>query len=139
MNNFFMKMNSFFSKLFYGRNGPDALGMGSLIIGFIFMLLPFGAAVPIGAVIMLLSLIYAFFRMFSKNVIARRKENVWFLSVIFDIKHFFAARFGKNKEKYKNHNIFCCPRCLMQLRVPKGKGKINITCSRCRHKFVKKT
>ena len=135
MNGFFMKMNSFFTKLFYGRNGPDALGTGALILSIVISFLPN----PYGLVFSLLILAYAVFRMFSKNVIKRRSENVWYLSFLKNTKHFFASNFGKNKENYKDHKIYCCPKCLMQLRVPRGKGKINITCSRCRHKFIKRT
>ncbi len=37
------------------------------------------------------------------------------------------------------HRIFKCPKCKQPLRVPRGKGKILITCQNCGHKFQKKT
>ena len=129
------KINGFFSRLFYGRNGPDALGTGVMLVGIVLSLF----RKPFGIIFILLAVTYALFRMFSKSVVKRRSENVRFLSFLHNTKHFFAAQFGKNKDKYEHHKIYCCPKCLMQLRVPKGKGKINITCSRCRYKFIKRT
>ena len=35
--------------------------------------------------------------------------------------------------------IDTCPKCKQQVRVPRGKGKIAITCPQCREKFIKKT
>ena len=31
------------------------------------------------------------------------------------------------------------PKCKAVLRVPKGRGKIQITCTKCKHEFIKKT
>ena len=129
------KISSFFARLFYGRNGPDALCTGALAIGLVLSFF----RNPFGFIFILTALIYAIFRMFSKNIVKRRRENVWFLSFLYNIKHFFAGNLGKNKEKYEHHKIYSCPKCLMMLRVPKGKGKISITCSRCRYKFIKRT
>ena len=41
--------------------------------------------------------------------------------------------------KDRQHRYFDCPKCHQMVRVPRGKGKISITCPRCREKFVKKT
>ncbi len=35
-----------------------------------------------------------------------------------------------------NYNFFTCPRCRAALRVPKGKGRIKITCPKCGEKFL---
>ena len=39
----------------------------------------------------------------------------------------------------KTHRYFKCPNCKTMVRVPKGKGKIVITCTRCHHEIVKRT
>lgn len=39
----------------------------------------------------------------------------------------------------KEHKVYKCPKCKQVLRVPRGKGKILITCQNCGHKFQKKT
>ena len=35
--------------------------------------------------------------------------------------------------------VFVCPTCKQKLRVPRGKGKISITCPKCATSFIKKT
>lgn len=37
------------------------------------------------------------------------------------------------------HKYMKCPHCKAQLRLPKGKGKISVTCPVCKKEFVKKT
>lgn len=39
----------------------------------------------------------------------------------------------------KEHRIFRCPNCDQRVRVPRGRGKIEITCPRCGHKFIKRS
>lgn len=39
----------------------------------------------------------------------------------------------------KNHKIFQCGKCGQMIRVPKGKGKIAITCPSCKQEFIKRT
>ena len=41
--------------------------------------------------------------------------------------------------KDRNNRYFNCPKCRQTVRVPRGKGKISITCPKCREKFIKKT
>jgi predicted phosphohydrolase len=41
--------------------------------------------------------------------------------------------------KDRDHRYFDCPRCRQRVRVPRGKGKISISCPKCHEKFVKKT
>ena len=45
---------------------------------------------------------------------------------------------GKRSGRDKTHKIMRCPGCGEKLRVPKGAGKINITCPHCGTKFIKK-
>ena len=64
--------------------------------------------------------------MFSRNTYARYEENRKFL-------RFF------DRLKDREHRYFSCPKCQQPVRVPRGKGKIAITCPKCREKFIKKT
>ena len=68
----------------------------------------------------------ALFRTFSRNTYKRYRENQRFLL-------FF------QKLRDRQHRYYDCPRCRQQIRVPRGKGKIAITCPKCREKFIKKT
>jgi len=69
---------------------------------------------------------WAIFRSFSRKTYLRYQENRKFLMLLDQIKD-------------REHRYYDCPRCRQPVRVPRGKGKIAITCPKCREKFVKKT
>lgn len=69
---------------------------------------------------------WAIFRSLSRNTYKRYRENRKYLMLLDRIKD-------------KDHRYFDCPRCRQPVRVPKGKGKIAITCPKCKEKFIKKT
>ena len=71
-------------------------------------------------------MIWALYRSFSRNTYKRYQENRKFLQ-------FF------DRLKDREHRYFDCPKCRQLVRVPRGKGKIAITCPKCRERFVKKT
>ncbi len=79
------------------------------------------------------------FRTFSKNLTARRAEYEWYRS------HILVPITRKRNEartkraQAATHKFFKCPGCGQTVRVPKGKGKIRITCPKCGKVFVKKT
>lgn len=81
---------------------------------------------------------YMFFRFFSKNRYKRGRENSKYLSVLGKIK----SRFRLIKRKFsdrKHFRYYRCKKCKTVMRVPKGKGKIEITCPGCGTKTIKKT
>lgn len=128
--NFGYKMRTGLQRFMMGRYGTDKLNMTILGIGLICSV--FGMFIPVASVKLVLTMIaYAFmflaiFRSFSRNVYKRYEENRKFLL-------FF------QKIKDKEHRYYNCPRCQQQVRVPKGKGKIAITCPKCGEKFIKNT
>jgi len=69
---------------------------------------------------------WSIFRTFSRNTYRRYEENRKFLK--------FVDRF-----RDRDHRYFDCPKCRQTVRVPRGKGKIAITCPRCREKFLRKS
>ena len=71
-------------------------------------------------------LIWSIYRMYSRNIEARRRENTAFLR--------FFSRLTDKQYRY-----FRCPQCGQQLRVPRGRGKISITCPKCHNQFIKKS
>ena len=95
----------------------------------------------VGSVLVTLSwalLIYSLFRTFSKRTQARAAENYRY----FVCKNKVLGWFRRGKARWqdrKTHRYFRCPQCRATVRVPKGKGKIRITCPKCRHQFVKKS
>ena len=97
-------------------------------IGLVASLLSMWIRVPsVNLVLFVLSygmMIWAIFRGLSRNTYKRYQENRKFLQIV-----------GRLKDRQNRY--FDCPKC-HQL-VPRGKGKISITCPRCREKFIRKT
>ena len=113
-----------------GRYGVDRLNMAILGAGLIASLLSMFSKAPLwNLTLFVLSyglMIWAIFRTLSRNTYQRYQENRKFLQ-------FF------DRLKDRQNCYFNCPKCHQMVRVPRGKGKISITCPRCREKFVKKT
>ena len=83
-------------------------------------------------------LIYAYFRLFSRNHAARFAENQRYLNATAKLRHWFDQQ-KRLKEERKYHHIYVCPRCRQKIRIPKGKGKIMVRCPKCRHEFQKRS
>ena len=111
----------------YGRNGTDTLCWVQLGVGIVISLI--SKKVPWTALfdaIGLALVIWSLFRMYSKNLEHRRKENAAFVN--------FFRQMRDRSSRY-----FICPQCARTVRVPKGKGKIKIHCPQCGSQFIKKT
>ena len=124
------KFSAFMRRFMMGRYGTDKLNTAILCAGVVFSLLAALIHVPIVKLVLFI-LSYAFlilviFRSLSRNTYKRYQENRKYL--------LFLQRF-----KDREHRYYDCPRCRQQVRVPRGKGKISITCPKCREKFIKKT
>jgi len=121
------RINDAFRRFMYGRYGTDQLNMVLLVAAIICSLL-FRIKNSLTFLYLLSNflLIYAVFRSFSKNIAARQKE----ASAYNRAKKFFTDR---------QHRYYDCPGCGQTVRVPRGKGKINIRCPRCGEHFEKKT
>jgi len=122
------------TKFMYGRNGIDQLSLVIVVLACILTFLPWLACDIIGLVLVVI----AFWRIFSKRVDKRRKENAVLLRVWFAIKNFFKRLFTPRADR-KTHKIFRCPKCRQKARVPRGKGKIAIKCPKCGHKYTRKS
>ncbi len=135
---FFQKIGNGVARFMYGRNGGDQLSFamvwGALLLnlsaGFI------GSDIPHFLVSVLATVLaaVALFRMLSKNLARRRAENRKFCEKVWwPIK----GKFTRLKDK--DHKYFTCPTCRTVCRVPRGKGKIVITCPKCRGRIEGKS
>lgn len=125
----------------YGRYGIDTLG--KVLLGvYIAVVLVYGVgslfipsdAVRLGTVLHLcyllltsLLVVWIFFRMFSRNIAKRRRENEKFCG-------FFKLWRNRIRDR-KTHVYRKCPKCGAVLRLPRAKGKHNVVCPRCRERF----
>ena len=125
------KMNMGLRRFMSGRYGQlDKLNslllwMGVIVV-IVSMFLPTGVLTLIFPLVSYGLLGVVMWRMLSRNIYKRAKENRKYLSMLERIKD-------------REHRYFTCPKCKQEVRVPKGKGKIAITCPQCRDKFIKKT
>jgi len=124
------KLGQWFRNFMTGRYGSDKLGNTILWAAVAIMLI--SLFIPVAAVKLLLVLVYytlmgiALFRILSRNTYKRYRENCKYLQLVDRIKD-------------REHKYFDCPKCRQPIRVPRGKGKIAITCPKCREKFIRKS
>ena len=129
---FFQKMGNALSRFMYGRNGVDQLGWASLVLVLLLDTVELivrsksETARMILSTVSFLVRVWILFRMFSRNLPKRRKENAWFLTKIVN-----PVKNRKARSQDKDHKYFTCPQCRTICRVPRGKGKIIITCPKC--------
>ncbi len=124
-------------RLMYGRYGTDQLNFALLILYFILYILSALFHSDLLSLLSVLCLIFAFYRMFSRQLERRRTENAKFLDMVGPFIRKY--RVHKSRRRDKDHRYFRCPNCGQHLRVPKGKGKISITCRNCGVSFEEKT
>ena len=120
-----------------GRYGPDHLGVAMIICSLVLYAI-FGITgyEPVMYVSFLI-VIVALYRILSRKISRRRAENDRFIRYWWPIKTKISRKLVSVKQR-KTHKFLKCPSCSNTLRVPKGKGKLQITCPRCGERFIKK-
>ena len=124
------------STFFSGRTGTDELNRFLSIMALVLVIL--GRFVSFLNSLGLVLLIFCLIRMFSKNLYKRSQENRAYL----EKRTTFLNWFKKTKRRVlqtKTHHFYKCSSCKAELRVPRGKGKISITCPKCHNVFTKKS
>lgn len=123
-----------FGRMFIGRNGPDHLSLGLFILALALSLVPVTIVFFISLAVFAISV----FRMFSRNVQQRRKENLMFLRLVNKPKMWY-YNLKAERTQSRLYKIFRCSQCGQKLRVPRGKGKVSIKCSKCGSRLIKNT
>lgn len=127
-----------FRMFMMGRYGTDQLSMALLILG---ITLSFVAETFSSSIITLLSYIVFFiciYRIMSRDIALRSQENYKFLRIWSPINKTLQSKVNMLKGR-KYYKYFKCPSCKQMIRAPKGKGKIAVTCPKCKNKFIKQT
>ncbi len=128
---------NFIQRLLYGRYGWDQLNFCLTGVALVLYLLDlFLDASPL-YILYLPCILVVLFRVLSRNYARRRAENAKFLTVAGPTIRWFKLQ--RTIHRDKEHRYFKCPNCGQQLRVPRGKGKISITCRNCGVSFDEKT
>lgn len=136
-----MKFKEKVAQFMYGRCGTDQFSRFLLILTLTLIVLSWffnGVIQSIFSLLSIVSLVYCYYRILSKDIYKRQKENAWYLKK----ERAFLSWFRSLKDRWiqrKDYKFFRCPSCRTLLRVPKGKGKILLTCRKCGNRFERKS
>lgn len=137
MRNFLMRLSYTFNRFMMGKYGVDRLSRDIVLASVIFNILSSFLRIPLFYYIGTVLLLWAVFRVFSKNIQKRRAELYKYTELIQKLKK--KIQFKKDlREMKKTHRLYKCKNCKTILRVPKGVGKIKITCAKCKTTMIKK-
>jgi DNA-directed RNA polymerase subunit RPC12/RpoP len=126
------------AQFLYGRNGFDSLARVSNAVAIMFLVINIFANNAVLYFLWMLFFGYSLFRVLSRNIPKRYAENQRFLSMTeIPRKYMKLGRLQWQDRGVSRYYI--CHSCHQQIRVPKGKGRIEITCPKCGERFVKRT
>ena len=117
-----------------GRYGSDQLSWGILAVYVLVSL--FLNKTWIGFILTVALLFIFWYRILSRDIYKRRAENQLFMSKMQTVLNWFRGLSTQVSDR--DHRYYRCPGCRQKLRVPKNRGKIQITCPRC-HSVITKT
>ena len=127
-----------FIQKMYGFDGLSVLFiLICCILNLITLIRPSGSFLYLG-IIGYVFLILCAIRVVSRNYEQRRRENEVFLEMISPLTNGMDRR-AEEREQKDLFRFFNCPECRQRICVPRGKGRIEITCPQCGTKFIKKT
>lgn len=125
----------------YGRNGFDLFSKFLTYLALALVVLQLLIRGTAGKVLWYLAiavLAYAYFRVFSRNLNRRREENAKYYQYRMKVINDFRDWMDRRRQS-RDYKFFRCPSCRAMLRVPRGKGKIRVTCRKCGTAFERKS
>ncbi len=132
------QLNMILSRALYGRNGFDNMARTGLWLSIILMIINVFADSVIVYFMWVIILGYTVFRVLSKNISKRYAENQKFLEITKTPRSYFNLVKLQVRDR-ETSRYYICRKCHQQIRVPKGKGRIEIRCPKCGERFIRKT
>lgn len=129
---------NWFRKMMMGRYGMDQLSNTMLILSIVLLVISSFTRLRIINALAMIILILSYARIFSKHINKRREENMRFLQW-WNPLNLKLNQFVNRAKGYKTYRYYKCPQCGQSLRVPKGKGRICITCPKCHNELIRNT
>ncbi len=120
-----------------GRYGYDQFNLCLFVLSCVFNLIYLFSRNFIFLVCDYVFLGYFIYRALSKNIAARQSENYRFMDKTKGIRR--SVLVIQKNSKDKTYHYYLCPKCHQMVRVPRGRGKIEIHCPTCGNDFVKKS
>ena len=131
-------MKEWLEQFMAGRYGTDELAKYSLILAAAAAVINVFFRIPALNMLVLILFLWIYYRIFSRKIEKRSAENRAFL----EARNRFFGYFRKKSmlaKDLKTHHIYRCPNCSQKIRVPRGRGRICITCPKCGNEFIKKS
>ena len=121
-----------------GRNGVDELARFESIFVWVLLLESIFSRMWIFDLLAMALIVHMYFRILSRDVSKRYDENQKYVNFRYNA----VVKWDKKKKRIaqrRNYRFYKCPMCRQEVRVPKGHGKIQITCPKCRETFIKRS
>ena len=121
-----------------GRYGTDGLNQFLSIASIVMLLISLITRVSLFTYVGMVLLILCYYRSLSRDISKRTEENYKF----YTIKDRITGKANGLKDQWANrkfYHYYRCPQCHQKLRVPRGRGRIQISCPRCGTQFIKKS
>ena len=131
-------MKEKFNRFMAGRYGADELSRVMMFAAVALMLINLFVRLEILNIVVVALIVIIYLRMFSKNIQKRYEENCKYYALKQKVLAFFSKQKNTAQDLKTNH-IWKCPGCGQKIRIPRGRGKIIVTCPKCRHEFTKKS
>ena len=135
------EMKERFRRFMQGRYGFDEFArftLGAALVALILSMFIRGWLGSLLNTAALLLLVYTYYRALSRDFSRRYAENQRYLEKSGEIRRRFDREKNIMKQR-KDYHIYSCPGCSQKIRIPRGKGQIEITCPKCGYKFVKRS
>ena len=137
-----MRFRQWLTRVMAGRNGADRLGrflsVSTVVLLFLSLLIQ---GTGLSSVLWLLGLVCFFwglFRSFSRNLPKRQAENQAYIRLTQKPREAIGGALSRFRQR-KDYRFYRCPSCRTWLRVPRDKGRVQITCRQCGERFTRKT
>ena len=134
-------MRNWLQRVMAGRYGVDEYSRFLNIVALVSLVLSIlfnnGLSVSLW-LLAIIRLVWTYFRMFSRNTYKRRAENNAYLTIRYNMTRKLSGLKQRMQQK-RYYRFYKCPKCGITTRVPKGKGKIRITCPKCGEIFQRKS
>ncbi|MDF2483918.1 MAG: hypothetical protein K0R46_86 [Herbinix sp.] len=127
-----------FRNFMYGRYGFDQFTKALIICSLLISVITTLTRINLLVILSYIPFLYALYRSFSKDIQRRSQENMAYLRLEGSVR----SKFNRIKlwlVGTKTHKYYTCSKCKQSIRVPRGKGKIVITCPKCKAEFVRRT
>ena len=138
MRNFWENLKNKLAYWMQGRYGNDELNNAIFVAFIVLWVVSLITKSRVFYLIGLVLLGYSLYRSFSRDHYKRSNERLWFLKQTERIKK-LPGQIKMRWEQRNTHKFYRCKRCGVTIRVPKGKGQIEITCPKCGNKFIERT